>query len=300
MPRRQNVLLSLLGVMSAVVPSSQSDSLLTLTIPTFYETVSSLESIITSTLVNDGISVFTTTARGRERVETTALEGEVITSTVTGESTILVPTQTVIVTAVDAPIDIESVALPTADTTGTPTTGSSSSQVMSAAPSSAAPNAQTPTPNTSIYVTTEDEEPDSGKSGLSAGSKAGIAIGTILGTVLLASMAYFCLKARSEARPRSSTLDLYSKSSVEDNYSPTIASEKQMELAQTQSKTEDTSQQPEDMTHPAYVANPRFSDNMNLTGIVFEEKKEAPMYIGVPSHMTGVKRWSAPGPDKQF
>jgi hypothetical protein len=70
-----------------------------------------------------------------------------------------------------------------------------------------------------------------------------------------------------------------------------VTSEKRPGLSQLVPK-EDSNVGPEELIHPAYIANSRFSNDMKLTGIVYEDKNDQPMYVGVPTHLTGGQRWS--------
>lgn len=261
---RHNVLLSVSALLITGVHFAASQSAATLTVPTLTESVTSVESVITST------------AEAGDRVGTsTVQEDQVILSTTTDDSTVSISTQTVVVT------------------TGNPntifiTTGQERETApaeSSVAASSAASTGDVPVLTSTANAQSEGEGLTSGRGGLSAGAKAGTAVGSILGAVLVASIAYFCLKARSEARPRSSTLGLDSGSHTRDSHSVRTTSEKRPDDTQPEPS-------PEQMTHPAYAANHRLSDHMNLTGIVFEEKDDSPMYIGVPTHLSGGKRWS--------
>lgn len=268
---RHNVLLSVSALLITGVHFAASQSANTLTVPTLTASVTSVESVITST------------AQAGDRVGTsTVQEDQVILSTTTDESTVSISTETVVVT------------------TGNPNTifittgqdreiGTAASSV--AAASSAATTGDVPVLSSTADAQSEKDDSTSGRGGLAAGAKAGIAVGSILGAFLLASMAYFCLKARSEARPRSSTLGLDSQSHARDSHS--------VRTTTLEKRPEDTPEpSPEQMTHPAYAANHRLSDHMNLTGIVFEEKDDSPMYIGVPTHLNGGKRWSKPELDQ--
>lgn len=272
---RHNVLLSVSALLITRVHFAASQSAATLTVPTLTDSVTSVESVITST-AQAGDTVGTSTVQ----------EDQVILSTTTDESTISVSTETVVVTTGNP----NTVFITTGQEKET---GPAESSI--AAASSAATTGDLPALTSTANAQSEDDGSTSGRGGLSAGAKAGIAVGSILGAVLLASMAYFCLKARSEARPRSSTLGLDSQSYGRDSHSVrTTTLEKRPE-----ERPEDTPEpSPEQMTHPAYAANNRLSDHMNLTGIVFEEKDDSPMYIGVPTHLSGGKRWSKPELDQ--
>ena len=141
----------------------------------------------------------------------------------------------------------------------------------------------------------QQEDGISGQDSLSAGAIAGVAVGATLGALLLIALGYLFFRRRSNAtaRPRSTTVggDITTRSEDSNNASstPVAASERDFDKPETE--------RPEDMTHPAYAAN-RLSDHMNLTGIVFEDKEDEPMYVGVPAHLTGQKRWSRQGFDK--
>jgi hypothetical protein len=54
-------------------------------------------------------------------------------------------------------------------------------------------------------------------------------------------------------------------------------------------------QNPEAVTHPAYEAyNQRLSHPSDMSGSTYHRQQEddEPLYLGIPSHMSGAKRWS--------
>ena len=268
MQRRHNVLLrvSVLLIIGVQLAASQSDA--TPTVPTSSASLTSIESRITAT------------AQEGERVgSSTVQESQVVLSTVTDGSSVSISTETVLVTTVSP----NTVYVTTSADRQTDSAPTSNTTVSSATTAAGDVSSLTSTANTQP----EDERATTGKQGLSAGAKAGIAVGSVLGAVILAGLAYFCFKARSEARPRANTLGLDSQSYTGDTQSAVGASDKHPEGSQAESS-------PEQMTQPAYAASNRLSDHMNLTGIVFEDKDDSPMYVGVPTHLTGSKRWSKP------
>lgn len=281
-------------VLSAITHTANSYSTATLTVPTVVESVTLVESIITTTLKDDSALASPITGRGRERVDATSVEDQIILSTIIETSTILVSSYTILVTTID-----HDNATPLPNSSRTTTRHALIPDTIAHSTSSASPAEARPTYDTPSNVLNADEDHSTSNSGLSAGSKAGIAIGTLFGVLLLCCLTYFCLKARSEARPRSSTLGLHSWSDEERDTPPRSTSEKQREAAHTEPKAKQDIG-PEEMLQPAYVANPRYSENMNLTGIVFEDRDEdEPMYVGVPAHLTGGKRWSVPAAGRQ-
>lgn len=144
--------------------------------------------------------------------------------------------------------------------------------------------------------------------GLTPGSKAGIAIGVILGVTALV-VAGFLLGQRYSRR-RSAVRDYDSNSAVFEkdafqagrpyeltgsNRHPTEMSNGKMHpysptTAETTSGPGSVSAQSYEM--PGSAVTPH-SEPAELSALPqFEDKDPAPMYVGVPAHMSGSKRWS--------
>jgi hypothetical protein len=126
---------------------------------------------------------------------------------------------------------------------------------------------------------------------MSTGVKAGIGIGSFFGIILLALAA--CFSARYKYRERLRPGLLPQRGFPEVGNDTLVASEKEAEELKTQPV-------PENLTHPAYETNPRLSNALDMNGLRYHDRKpdEEPMYLGVPAHLTGDKRWSAPEYDE--
>jgi hypothetical protein len=126
---------------------------------------------------------------------------------------------------------------------------------------------------------------------MSTGVKAAIGIGSFFGIILLALAA--CFSARYKYRERLRSGLLPQNSFPEVGNTTLVASEKEAEPSKAQST-------PENLTHPAYETNSRLSNALDMNDFRYCDQKaeEGPMYLGVPTHLTGDKRWSAPEYDE--
>jgi hypothetical protein len=127
--------------------------------------------------------------------------------------------------------------------------------------------------------------------GMSTGVKAAIGIGSFFGIILLALAA--CFSARYKYRDRLRPGLLPQGGLPEVGNDTLVESEKEAEESKAQPV-------PENLTHPAYETNTRLSNAPNMHGLRYHDHKadEEPMYLGVPAHLTGDKRWNAPEYDE--
>jgi hypothetical protein len=132
---------------------------------------------------------------------------------------------------------------------------------------------------TSIPAATSQPE-----NGLSTGTKAGIGIGAALGFILLGiliiAMCFRLRRKRAADIPQSG------------NSSAILASSEKA----SDSSPDAYAFNPEQTNHPAYEpSNNRISDSLGLSRFSYAEKdNDIPMYVAIPAHLSGQKRWSKP------
>ena len=285
----QGGLLGSLILLVARVPFAASQTATTITVPVISHSIVPFESIVTSTVTEERVSVYTTTIRGRERITSSIISAEeVVISTHTGESTVSVTAEIVVVTTINpdstlvipTSLDATSIASGAAIGSGAPVASVQTTSVEETRP------IQTPSNGGALSpADPEQSETDSGKSNLSVGAKVGIGVGVSFAVILLAAMLVF-LRSCFRRRASSPQEDMYE---ARDKNPTAVSSEEQLTAMPREPG-------PEDMTHPAYeAANPRLSNPIHMTAATYEDKRDdAPMYLGVPTHMSGEKRWSVP------
>jgi len=156
--------------------------------------------------------------------------------------------------------------------------------------------------------------PYSSGGGLSAGAKAGIAIGAIIGVTALIVAGFLLGQRYSRRRSAEGAYTenlpdptVHEKDGFQagrpyeltgSNRQPTEMSTGKMHpysftTAETLSPSESVSGKSYEMpgcgVSPSYSA---YNEPAELSALPQIDQKEAPMYVGVPAHMSGSKRWS--------
>lgn len=172
------------------------------------------------------------------------------------------------------------------------------------------PSSTVPAPS----AASSSAEYPSGGGGLSTGTKAGIAIGVILGVTALV-VAGFLLGQRysrrrsAEARYNESSPDSFANEKdafragrpyelSASNRQPTEMSTGKMHpysftTNETRSGSESVSGKSHEMpgSMPGSAVSP-YNEPAELSALPQFETNDVPMYVGVPTHMSGSKRWS--------
>jgi hypothetical protein len=124
--------------------------------------------------------------------------------------------------------------------------------------------------------------------GLSTGQKAGIGVGVPLGVVTLVAAALLFLKWTKRGKTRATNLE--GLASSEDDFM-SRPSKAQVERVP---RVLQPARKPEQQTHPAYeMPNPRLSQPTEMSDNKLHlPQDDEPLYLGIPAHMSGAKRWS--------
>jgi hypothetical protein len=124
---------------------------------------------------------------------------------------------------------------------------------------------------------------------MSTGAKAGIGVGIALGVIILLLLVAVLILWRhgllSRKAHNADVADPEGDTFLQRPYSMLFSQKKQLGIDH---------EKPEDATAPAYARpNARLSNGIEMSGTTFPESAdEGPVYLAVPAHMSGVRRWS--------
>ena len=288
----------------------------TVTLPTTSESLSTFTSAgVSTSIIQNVITTFVTTILGKALTITSALGDQttVIPYTDTGISTVTVNTNTVVVstvgfstasssddpatkTAVSSSIstssrltDAPNLSTSTSDTSSSTTeTQSTSTQSTSRSASTTSSRTTEGGSSTSSAAVTAAPHKSSPKAALTSGQKAGIGVGIAFGVIfILVLVAVIILWRHGLLSRRAHDDDVFDENEdfLHRPYSMLFNQKKQIEVQH--DKSEAATQ------HLAYGSNPRLSTPMQMSGsTIHEHAGEDPVYLGVPSHLSGQKRWS--------
>ena len=130
--------------------------------------------------------------------------------------------------------------------------------------------------------------------GLSTGAKAGVGVGVALGVSILVALAFYLGLLYSRRRrhgEEDAKFSLPSEDTFQSGPPYEFSGKGQLDTPEHEWSG------PEKRMAPLYETAPsRLHDTEELSALPeIKEPADAPMYIGVPAHMSGSKRWSMPG-----
>ncbi|OAG38779.1 hypothetical protein AYO21_06974 [Fonsecaea monophora] len=305
-------------IASPSVPIATDPILSTETIPTVIPSLVTIYSIVPATdAVPDTVTTITTTIDGQTTtvVSTGVIAGS-ITSTIistislttsqvvvntVGYSTILGPDPT---PATTAPVVAPTTAAPNPETpiltTSSPlgevptssnfeitSTLTTSSSISATSSSTASSSSSSPlTSATGSDLSSQTSHSSSTSKGLSTGAKAGIGVGVALGVILLALLSFLLGQRYSRRR----------NENARNNASLTGANEKDIFLAgrpyEASGPRLDALAGGKSYDMPGSDSVKNYANNSDLSALPPVGQGDEPMYVGVPAHMSGSKRWS--------
>jgi hypothetical protein len=310
-------------------PIATDPILVTATVSTVLPSLVTLYSVVPATDAAPGsVATVTTTIDGTlTTVTSTAVIAGSVTSTIistvslttnqvvvstVGFSTVYGPDPTTSAVAASTPsaVPSSSATAPGSSTSSTSSLSSQSSSLAAVSTSTSTQSGGFSSPSTAVGANGSSSASLSSHSkGLSTGAKAGIGVGVVLGVVILALLFFFLGQRYSRRRSNRAQIEADSLPVAENDdfragrpYESTGSRDAAPVFitgkghAYSTNTTVAGSDSPSvsgkscDLPHSSPMSNPH--DHSELSALPQITKEDDQMYVGVPAHMSGSKRWS--------